>query len=432
MRVVDMILRKREGQALDTAHIAELIAAYSKDQVPDYQMAALAMAIYFQGLNRQELRAWTEAMLDSGQRLSFEVDAPLVDKHSTGGVGDKVSLILAPLCAAAGLCVPMISGRGLGHTGGTLDKLESIPGFDVALSPEAMRQQIDRLGVAIVGQTAQIVPADRRLYALRDVTGTVASVPLITASIMSKKLAEGLDGLVLDVKVGSGAFMRNVEHARELGQTMVALGQDMGVDTRVLLTDMDQPLGNTVGNALELKEAVETLRGHGPDDLVSLVCELAAEMMHAGKLEDDRQRAQERARSLLGDGSALNVFKDMIAAQGGDVAYVDDLARLPSAARRTVVNAKVSGFVDRFACLEVGAVAMELGAGRAKSSDQIDHAVGLELHAKRGDRVETGQPLATLHHHSHQDPAALVERLRAAMVISPQAPADHPLVLERL
>lgn len=432
MRVVDLIGRKRAGGRLEDHEIAELIADYSQDRVPSYQMAALAMAICFQGLDRQELVAWTRAMMRSGEVLEWHLDGPVVDKHSTGGVGDKVSLALAPVCAAAGLYVPMISGRGLGHTGGTLDKLEAIPGFDVALSPTRLRALVARHRMAIVGQTGEIVPADRRLYALRDVTATVESVPLIASSIMSKKLAEGLDGLVLDVKVGSGAFMPDVERARALSQAMIGLGRDMGVDTRVLITDMDQPLGLTVGNSLELIEAIETLQGGGPDDLVALVCTLAAEMMHLAGVEQDRDHGAYIARKLLTSGEAFDAFRDVVAAQGGDVSTLDDPSKLPRAEATTAFGAQADGFVSGFECAQVGLLAMVLGAGRATAEDTIDHGVGFVLHKKRGDAVRKGEALVTIHHRPEQDLSPIFDGLSRAITLSPTPPPSVPLILDRL
>lgn len=434
MRIAELILHKRDGGRFSDDEIGALIDAYSRDELPDYQMAALAMAIYFQGLDRQELRAWTQAMIDSGVVLNWQgvAPGPVVDKHSTGGVGDKVSLVLAPVAATLGMTVPMISGRGLGHTGGTLDKLEAIPGFRVALSPEEFRSVVAEHRVAIVGQTEDIVPADRRLYALRDVTGTVASVPLIASSILSKKLAEGLDALVLDIKVGSGAFMRELGQARELARTMIELGQDMGVTTRVLLTDMNQPLGLAVGNALELRESLDTLSGHGPEDLVTLVCALAAEMLHAAGLIDDREEGHRRALNTLRDGSAMATFRAMVAAQGGDQRALDDPSRIVAAERQTQVLAPRGGVITGFDCLAVGRVAMSLGAGRAKASDPIDHGVGVVLSAKRGDRVKAGDVLATLHHRAAQDPEAASAALINAVDLGDRLDGATPLILDRL
>ncbi len=430
MRAVDLIRRKRDGERLSGEEIAWLIQAYIQEEMPDYQMAALAMAIYFQGLDQEEVTAWTRAMLYSGEVLRFEVPGPVIDKHSTGGVGDKTSLVLAPLCAAAGIFVPMISGRGLGHTGGTLDKLESIPGFDVALSPTRLRTVVARHGMAIVGQTAEIVPADRRLYALRDVTATVDSIPLIASSVMSKKLAEGLDGLVLDVKVGSGAFMGSLERARALAREMVGLGRSMGVDTRVLLTDMDQPLGWAIGNALEVREAVDTLQGRGPADLTALVCELAAEMMHVAGVERDREAGLARAAALMSSGEAFEVFCKAVAAQGGDEATIRDLDRLPRAEKTQAFVARRGGFVRAFKCKEVGLIAMALGAGRQTTEDVIDHGVGLMLHKKRGDAVEAGEALATIHHRGDCDLGEIESRLIDAIEIGDEAPLLGPLVIE--
>jgi pyrimidine-nucleoside phosphorylase len=430
MRAVDLIRQKRSGLPLTAKEIAWLIDTYSKGGIPDYQMASMAMAIYFKGLDDAELTHWTRAMLHSGDVLSFDVGRPILDKHSTGGVGDKTSLILAPVCAAAGLCVPMISGRGLGHTGGTLDKLESIPGYRVALSSEELDRVLAETSMAIVGQTAQLVPADRRLYALRDVTATVESIPLIASSIMSKKLAEGLDGLVLDVKVGSGAFMDSIEKARELSEKMVGIGRAMDVETHVLITDMDQPLGLTVGNALEVREAVETLRGEGPRDLEELVCELASEMMVIGGVESDHKSGLTKARALLRSGHAFETFKAAVIAQGGDPRVLDKTSLLPGADRVTVWESPRQGYIQGFDCKAVGLAAMALGAGRRTTEDTVDLGVGLVLHHKRGDRVERGEPLVSVHHREGQSFSETSARLAAAVEIGPEPPDAVTLVHE--
>lgn len=429
MNPADLIRRKRDGGRLGDAEIASLISRYARGDVPDYQMSAMAMAIVFRGLDTDELAAWTRAMLDSGDRLTWDF-GPIVDKHSTGGVGDKTSLVLAPVCASLGLHLPMISGRGLGHTGGTLDKLESIPGYDVSLSAATLRRLVRERGMVICGQTGDIVPADKRLYALRDVTGTVESIPLIASSIMSKKLAEGLDGLVLDVKVGSGAFMRTVPRARELGETMVALGQAMGVPTRVVLSSMDQPLGRAVGNAIEVREAALTLQGDGPADLVELVVALAAEMLVLGGVADDLDAGEASARRALQDGSAWECWLRAVAAQGGNRRSLEDLTQLPSAADRTDVCAVEAGVVAAFDTREVGLSAVSLGAGRARIGDAIDHGVGLEVLVSLGDEVTAGQPLFRIHH-DDGDVASVAARLRASVTVGPE-PVAAPLILDRI
>lgn len=430
MNVADLIGRKRDGGRLDDAEIETLIAEYSRGEVPDYQMSAMAMAIVFRGLDTDELAAWTRAMLDSGDRLIWDF-GPRVDKHSTGGVGDKTSLVLAPVCAALGLHVPMISGRGLGHTGGTLDKLESIPGYNVALTAPQLRELVREYGMVICGQTGDIVPADKRLYALRDVTATVESIPLIASSIMSKKLAEGLDGLVLDVKVGSGAFMRTLEQARLLGQTMVNLGEAMGVPTRVVLSSMDQPLGVAVGNALEVREAALTLQGQGPPDLVELVVALAAQMLVLGRVTDSVEHGARQARKALGDGTAWKAWLRAVAAQGGDCRVLDDLSQLPTAPHTVEVLATQAGFVTGFDTREVGLAAVTLGAGRAQMGDAIDHAVGLEVRVKIGDEVAAGDRLFTVHYTDDRHVAAAHARLHSAVRLSDR-PAASPLILDQL
>lgn len=433
MRPPEIIQRKRDGLTLSEAHIRAFLAGYTSGDIPDYQMAAMAMAIYFQGLNDDELAVWTDAMLRSGRTLTFpEAPGPCVDKHSTGGVGDKVSFILAPIAAAAGLAVPMISGRGLGHTGGTLDKLESIPGFQVEQTPERFQQLVHTHGLAFVSQTADLVPADRRLYALRDVTATVACIPLIASSIMSKKLAEGLQALVLDIKVGSGAFMTSASQARELAGRMIAIGDRMGVRTRVLLTDMDQPLGDTIGNALEIREALATLRGGGPADLRALCLELAAEMIHLGGLRPDLEAAHALATHTLDSGQALGRFLEVAAAQGADLAALDDPAGLPVARHHVVLESPVDGYLSAFQTTAIGLAAMRLGAGRARAGDPIDHAVGLTLHKKRGDRVQRGEPLLTLHANALDQLPSIQRDLLAALTFTPSPPPPHPLILERL
>lgn len=397
MRAVDLIRKKREGQPLDPGEIAWMVEGLATGAVPDYQWAALLMAIVWRGLDEVETAALTEAMTHSGTIVDLsDLPGPKVDKHSTGGVGDQTSLVLAPIAAAAGVVVPMVSGRGLGHTGGTLDKVESIPGFRTDLDLDRYHQVLRECGLVLIGPTAEIAPADRRLYALRDATGTVESIPLIAASILSKKLAEGIDGLVLDVKVGDGAFLPGLDDARILARTMVALGRREGKRMSALITRMDQPLGRAVGNAVEVAEALDCLRGSGPADLVELSVELAAEMVRLAGLEDSIEPARARCLRVLADGSALDRLRRVIAAQGGDPAVIDDPNRLPQPRARLDLPAPRSGFVQALAARPIGRATMLLGAGRTRVDSPIDPAVGVILHKKVGDPVGAGEPLATL------------------------------------
>ncbi len=422
----ELIADKRNGGVLSEEDIRRLISGYARGDVPDYQMAAMAMAIYFRGLSPEELGPWTDAMLHSGRVIDLShLPDRKVDKHSTGGVGDKISLPLAPVVGACGVRVPMISGRGLGHTGGTLDKLESIPGFSTDLSVQSYIDQVASLGVALIGQTAEVCPADKRLYALRDVTATVESIPLISSSIMSKKLAEGIDALVLDVKVGSGAFMKTVEDARLLAETMVAIGERMGKKTVALLTSMEQPLGRMIGNALEVRESIEILRDEGPDDVRALTLALAEVMLELGEVDP------RGAASALADGSALELFGRIIEAQGGDRRVCDDLSRLPSAKHRVPYIAKTSGYVSAMDTRRVGLAACVLGAGRARTDDVIDPGVGLEMACRLGDQVEAGQPLAWIYHNDAGVDAAQVH-LDSGITIGESAPDVSGLILERI
>ncbi len=433
MLFVELIRHKRDGQTLSAEQLKALVDAYTDGELPDYQMAAFLMAVYFQSMNPEELAAWTEAMLFSGEVLDFsDIEGAKVDKHSTGGVGDKVSLILAPLAAAAGLKVPMISGRGLGHTGGTLDKLESIPGFDVNQPVGRFKELVDQLGLGLIGQTGEIAPADKKLYALRDVTATVECIPLIASSIMSKKLAEGIDALVLDVKVGSGAFMKDIGRARELARTMIDIGASMDRPVRALITDMDQPLGLTVGNSLEVIESIETLRGEGPDDLTQITIELVVEMLDVAGQLDDRDQAFKELRRLLDDGSALKIFADIIEAQGGDPGVCDDPNRLPSAAHTVEFCADEPGVIRSINAEQVGVAALELGAGRRKKEDDIDPAVGLVFHKKRAAQVAAGEPILTIHYNDDANLEGAKQRLRQAIEIGTGDINEPPLILDRL
>lgn len=431
MRPQDVIRHKRDGGELTRDEIAYFVRGVTSGDWADYQASALLMAIFWRGMSEAERLALTEEMLHSGRTLDLsEIPKPKVDKHSTGGVGDKTSLVIAPLAAALGLCVPMISGRGLGHTGGTLDKLESIPGYRVRLSLDEFRDVLKRVGMAMIGQTEEIAPADRKLYALRDVTATVESIPLIAASIMSKKLAEGLNGLVLDVKVGSGAFMKRPKEARALAEALVGIGRGAGVRTVALLTDMDQPLGRAVGNALEVIECLETLRGRGPKDLTSLCVELTARMLVVGGLSDTVEAARSLVRACLQSGAGVEKFRQSIEAQGGDPAVVDDYDRLPRAARIEELLSEEEGYVTKLDAERVGVASMILGAGRVRVEDQIDPAVGIVLNKKIGDRVDRGEVLARIY---YNDPARLEEAratLREAFRLASERPRRAPLIKE--
>jgi thymidine phosphorylase len=419
---VELIRAKRDGQRLPDQHIRWLFDSYLRGEVADEQMSALLMAIYFRGLDQAELRSWTAAMIDSGERLDLAgAGRPTVDKHSTGGVGDKVSLILAPLVASCGAAVPQLSGRGLGHTGGTLDKLEAVPGWRASLSPAEMISVLRETGCVICAAGPGLAPADRRLYALRDVTATVESIPLIASSIMSKKIAEGTSALVLDVKVGSGAFMREEADARRLAQTMVTLGGEQGVATSALLTRMDVPLGRAVGNAVEVEEAVATLRGEGPADLVEVTLALAREMLRLAGIDADPAAA-------LADGRALRSYQAMIRAQGGDPA-----APLAAAAHtRPALPAPQDGWVQYLDARAVGVAAWRLGAGRARKEDPVSAAAGVLCLAKPGDRVEQGQPLLELRTDDESRFAGASAALSGAAGIGDEAPAMRPAVIDRL
>ncbi len=395
----ELIRKKRDGEPLSADELRAFIAGVTDDSIPDYQVAAMLMAIYFRGLSDEELGTWADAMVHSGDVLELAgVTRPKVDKHSTGGVGDKISLPLAPAVAACGVAVPMVSGRGLGHTGGTLDKLESIAGFRVDLDSDRFARQVADLGVCLIGQTEHLAPADRRLYALRDVTATVESIPLIASSIMSKKLAEGIDGLVLDCKVGAGAFMKTREHATELAAAIRVIGQAAGKRVTVMLTDMNAPIGRMVGNALEVRESIEVLSGAGPADTRELTVQLGAEMLLLAGVAAEHADAVARIERALDDGSARTLFACLIEAQGGDARVVDDPDRLPAAAETLEIAAEAAGAVAAIEARAVGVGALLLGAGRRRVDDEIDPAVGVEICAHVGDRVEPGAPLARLHH----------------------------------
>ncbi|MEE6287989.1 thymidine phosphorylase [Georgenia sp. MJ173] len=422
--VVDVIRHKRDGEVLSPGEISWVVDAYTRGVVADEQMAALAMAIFLQGMDREEISRWTGAMIASGSRMDFSgLSRPTADKHSTGGVGDKITLPLAPLVAVFDVAVPQLSGRGLGHTGGTLDKLEAIPGWRAELSNEEIFRQLESVGAVICAAGSGLAPADKKLYALRDTTGTVEAIPLIASSIMSKKIAEGTGSLVLDVKVGSGAFMKDLDAARELARTMVALGTDAGVRTTALLTDMSTPLGLTAGNGLEVRESVEVLAGGGPADVVDLTVALAREMLDAAGRTDADPRA------ALADGRAMDVWRRMISAQGGDPD-----APLPTARETQVVTAERDGVLSRLDAYAVGVCAWRLGAGRARQGDAVQAAAGVEIHAKPGDQVRAGEPLLTLHTDTPERFDRAEQALDGAVDIGDggDAGAAREVVLERI
>lgn len=433
MQVYELIRKKRDGQRLSDEEIKFFIDGYTHEEIPDYQASAMAMAIFFQGLCDSELMAWTEAMLNSGDVMDLsELTGPKIDKHSTGGVGDKTSLILAPIVAAAGVYVPMISGRGLGHTGGTLDKLESIPGFDVGLSSERFVEVLKACGVVLAGQTTSLVPADRKLYGLRDVTATVDSIPLIASSIMSKKLAEGIDGLVLDVKFGSGAFMKDLELARLLARTLVSIGHQMGKRVVALLTDMNQPLGTHVGNSLEVIESCEVLQNRVDNDLSRLSFRLAAEMLVlAGKAEDLEEAASQVA-ALISSGAAFRKFQEVVAAQGGDPRALEEYDRFPQARGITAIPAPHDGIVQAIDCERVGLLAVQLGAGRQKVSDPVDPSVGFVFNRKVGDVVHAGDHLVTVYYNDEERVEAIREELLATFQIGDEEVEMNELIGEKI
>lgn len=429
-RMIDAIRKKRDGGELSPNEIKSVIDEYTRGKIPDYQVSAWLMAVVLRGMTRPETAALTDAMLHSGEVLDLS-SLPLkkVDKHSTGGVGDKTSLVLAPLAAAAGIAVPMISGRGLGHTGGTLDKLEAIPGFNVNLSVHDFRRVLQTCGCAMIGQTAEIAPADRSLYALRDVTGTVESPYLICASIMSKKLAEGIDALVLDVKTGSGAFMKNEEDAIFLAELMVETGERMGKQMVALITDMNHPLGNMIGNSLEVAEVIDILRGGGPQDLKDLCLELAAWMLHLGGVSASIDEGRNCGERLLASGQVLAKFRTMVELQGGDPRVIDNPARLPRARHTAIVPSPRSGFLTAMECEQFGTASVILGGGRERKEDSVDLSVGIVLHKKVGDEVFLGEPLATIHYNSEERATRASHLLSTSYQIGDSLPQEkRPLI----
>jgi pyrimidine-nucleoside phosphorylase len=433
MRAVDIILSKRDGRSLTRDEIRFFVDGVTAGSLPDYQASALLMAILLRGMTSDETAWLTDAMVHSGVRVDLaEIPGVKVDKHSTGGVGDKTSLILAPLAAACGVPVPMMSGRGLGHTGGTLDKLEAIPGFRVNLSLEEMKTALARVGCAMIGQTAQIAPADKKLYALRDVTGTVESIPLISASIMSKKIAEGIDALVLDVKTGSGAFMKTAADSRKLAESLVSIGNASGVKTEAIITAMDAPLGRAVGNALEVVECIDVLKGGGPADLVAVSVELTARMLVLGKVARDRDEAEQKARGAIQSGAGLDRFRQIVEAQGGDPKVVDDYARLPHVSDRYVVAADRAGFVSRIDAELFGRASVALGAGRDRVEDPVDPAVGIMVLAKPGDAVRAGDPILELHYRERGRLETATRLTSQAITIGDQRPAATRLIVDEV
>ena len=434
MLAQELIARKRDGAELGSEDLRQFLADFSSGQVVDYQMSAFLMAVVFNGMSAGELSTLTRSIIDSGQRLDFKSDGgpPAVDKHSTGGVGDKVSLILAPLLAEYGLRVPMMSGRGLGHTGGTVDKLESIPGFRTDLDLAEFRDVLADVGCAMIRQTPDIAPLDGRLYALRDVTATVPSIPLISASIISKKVAEGIEALVLDVKYGSGAFKRDAEQAVLLAETMVDLAESEGVKASALLTAMEQPLGRTVGNALEVRESVECLRGAGPADLREITLALAVECVVAVERGSTASEVRASLEAMLDDGRALARFVRLLEAQGGDPAFIERTELLPTAPFRLVWESPVDGIVTRADAYEIGVGTVELGAGRSRMEDGVDPAVGVELFARRGAWLQRGEPIAEVHARTEDAAQGMIVRLQAAYEFGETPPEDLPLVLRRV
>ena len=428
MRVYDLIYKKRQGEVLEREEIRFLIDGYTDGSIPDYQIAAWAMAVFFQGMNDREIADLTMAMAASGDQINLSpIRGFKVDKHSSGGVGDTTTLVLAPLVSAAGVPVAKLSGRGLGHTGGTIDKLESIPGFRTDLSLAEFIENVNQIGVAVAGQTADLTPADKKLYSLRDVTATVDSIPLIASSIMSKKIAGGADGIVLDVKTGDGAFMEKVEEAEKLARTMVEIGKHLERQTIAVITDMSQPLGYAIGNALEVKEAIATLQGRGPADLTELSLLLGANMLLLAGRTGSYQEGYDLLQELLETGAALEQFARLIRAQGGEAGIIDDVNKLPQARFNYPVTAGEEGYISAIRTRELGLLSVEIGGGRARKDDVIDQAVGFVLEKKVGDRVRPGDTLLVIHANT-EDIGGIKERVRKAFLITPEKPEMNPLI----
>lgn len=434
MRMVDIIEKKRDGQALTKEEIEFFITGYTNGDIPDYQASSLAMAVFFQDMNDEERAALTMAMVNSGDVIDLsDIHGTKVDKHSTGGVGDTTTLVLAPLVAAVGVPVAKMSGRGLGHTGGTIDKLESVEGFHVEISEEKFVKLVNEAKVAVIGQTGNLTPADKKLYGLRDVTGTVNSIPLIASSIMSKKIAAGADAIVLDVKTGNGAFMKTLEDAEALAHAMVSIGNNVGRNTMAIISDMGQPLGHAIGNALEVKEAIETLQGKGPEDLTELVMTLGSQMVVVGGKAKDLEEARALLETAIQDGSALESFRTFLENQDGDGSVVDDVSKLPQAKYQIELPAKSSGFVTEIVANEMGVASMMLGAGRQTKDDDIDLSVGLVLHKKVGDRVDEGEPLLTIHS-NRENVDDVIEKLNESITVSEQGAEPtliHKIITEQ-
>lgn len=429
MRMYDIIQKKRDGGVLAREEIEFAVKGFTDGSIPDYQMSALAMAIFIRGMSAQETADLTMAMAQSGDMIDLsEIQGVKVDKHSTGGVGDTTTLVLLPLVASVGVPVAKMSGRGLGHTGGTIDKLEAIPGFSIELSKQEFAEHVNQNGCALMGQSGSIAPADKKMYALRDVTATVDSIPLIASSIMSKKIAAGANAIVLDVKTGEGAFMKTLDGSFALAQAMVEIGSEVGRNTIGVISDMDQPLGYAIGNALEVQEAIDTLRGQGPEDLTELCMLLGSYMVVAAGVAANYEEARAKLTQALESGEALATFKRFVAAQGGNPAVADDPALLPQAGKRIPVTLGRAGYVSRIHAEEVGTCAMLLGAGRETKESEIDLAVGIVLHKKVGDRVEADEAFATLHVNDEKKVAEVQQRLQAAYELSDTVPPEHPLV----
>lgn len=432
MRIYDLIIKKRNGGELATEEINYLVSGYTNGKIPDYQMSAMLMAIYFRGMNPRETADLTMAMVNSGDILDLSlVDGVKADKHSTGGVGDKVSLVLGPMAAAVGMPVAKMSGRGLGHTGGTIDKLESIPGFITSMEPERFISQINAIKIALTGQTGNLTPADKKIYALRDTTATVESIPLIASSIMSKKIAAGADVIVLDVKCGSGAFMKTQEDAEKLASLMVDIGKSLGRRTTAVITDMDEPLGHAVGNANEVIEAVETLKGRGSKDVLEVSLVLGSWMLVGSGMEKSQQEAYRKLKQTIDNKSALNKFREWITAQGGDAGVIDDYKRLPQAKLVIDVNAPKSGYINHMDSDEIGMAAMVLGAGREKKGDDIDLAVGIDLLKKTGDYAKEGEIIAKIYANDENRAQSSIQRLIAAYTIN-ETKADKTALIKKV
>ncbi|MDG0843973.1 pyrimidine-nucleoside phosphorylase [Staphylococcus equorum] len=430
MRMVDIIEKKRDGQVLTKEEIEFFINGYTNGDIPDYQASSLAMAVFFQDMNDEERAALTMTMVNSGDVIDLsDIHGTKVDKHSTGGVGDTTTLVLAPLVAAVGVPVAKMSGRGLGHTGGTIDKLESVEGFHVEISEEKFVKLVNEAKVAVIGQTGNLTPADKKLYGLRDVTGTVNSIPLIASSIMSKKIAAGADAIVLDVKTGNGAFMKTLEDAEALAHAMVSIGNNVGRNTMAIISDMGQPLGYAIGNALEVKEAIETLQGKGPEDLTELVMTLGSQMVVVGGKAKDLEEARALLEKAIQDGSALESFRTFLENQDGDGTVVDDVSKLPQAQYQVELLAESSGFVTEIIANEMGVASMMLGAGRQTKDDDIDLSVGLVLHKKVGDRVDEGEPLLTIHS-NRENVNDVIEKLNQSITVSEQG--EEPTLIHKI